>query len=57
MYLDNLAQYIVVLLQYACHISQYIVIRLWHIVTALQCSDSGEALTRGPSVLSQGLFH
>ena len=35
MYLDILGQYIVVLLQYACHISQYIVIRFWHIVTAL----------------------
>ena len=35
MYLDILAQYIVVLLQYACHISQYIAIHLWHIVTAL----------------------
>ena len=35
MYLDILGQYIVVLLQYACHISQYIVVRLWHIVTAL----------------------
>ena len=39
MYLDNLAQYIVVLLQYACHISQYIVIRLWHIETALVKSE------------------
>ena len=35
MHLDILGQYIVILLQYACHISQYIVIRLWHIVTAL----------------------
>ena len=30
-----LGQYIVVLLQYACHISQYIAIRFWNIVTAL----------------------
>ena len=35
MHLDILGQYIVILLQYACHISQYIAIRLWHIVTAL----------------------
>ena len=37
MHLDILGQYIVILLQYAWHISQYIAIRLWHIVTALEC--------------------
>ena len=30
MYHDILRQYIMVLWQYACHISQYIAIRFWH---------------------------
>ena len=43
MYLEILGQYIAVLLQYAYHISQYIVIRFWHIVTALFISLESHA--------------